>query len=69
MLSKASRLTSWFVIVLVTSFSTALLAQTSDTSSSETHSASEKKTHDILENIKFRNQGPAVGGGMSSSTR
>src|SRR5579859_2552368 len=65
--SKASKLTSWFVIVLVMGFSTALMAQTSETSSTGTPSTSEKKTHDILENIKFRNLGPAVGGGRVTS--
>ena len=67
MLNGTFRLNLFLVIFLVTSSSTILMAQTSDTSPAGTPATSEKKTHDILENIKFRNLGPAVGGGRVTS--
>src|SRR5271169_1022212 len=67
MLTRIMRLTLSTAIVLGASFSVILMAQTSDSASTAATSDSEKKTHDILENIKFRNLGPAVGGGRVSS--
>ncbi|MGI9103276.1 MAG: WD40/YVTN/BNR-like repeat-containing protein [Terriglobales bacterium] len=44
-----------FLLVLILVFSVCMVAQSTP--------AAEAKTHDILENMKFRNLGPSVGGG------
>ena len=49
-------------VVLVMFFAAFASAMAADTAST-----SEAKPHDILENIKFRNLGPAVGGGRVTS--
>src|SRR5271157_1878462 len=64
MIARLTRWTGCTAFLLAAFFATFASANAADTSSTST---TEEKTHDILENIKFRNLGPAVGGGRVTS--
>ena len=62
MCKATSRLAAWIAIFMFLGFYNVLTARASDAAST-----TEEKPRDILENIKFRNLGPAVGGGRVTS--
>ncbi len=64
MITRLTRWTGCAAFLLAAFLATFAGAKAADTSSTST---TEEKTHDILENIKFRNLGPAVGGGRVTS--